>query len=306
MKNLWIDTDCGVDDSMAILIALNCPNVNVIGISCVGGNVSLENVERNVMRTLTVYGKTNIPVYRGCEGGMLAEPNHIPEIHGKYGLGEVDFDSYGVEMNMKVEKENAVFALIDTLMKKDDVELLTLGPLTNIAHAIHIEPKIIQRIKSVVIMGGAEDLNGNTTKYAEFNFKSDPESAAIVFKYIPANKITMVSWTLTCKYIIKDDLLKELFCSNGTVMERWLNDTWKPAIRFNVDKALTADPLAALVACYGDKAIKAVVRAKIDIVLSGEKVAASVPTPDEDGVHIIDAIDFDFYIKVLRDLLKYK
>ena len=67
MRSLWIDTDCGVDDSGAILIALNCSNVNVIGISCVGGNVSLENVERNVMRTLSVYGKTDIPVsFRIC------------------------------------------------------------------------------------------------------------------------------------------------------------------------------------------------------------------------------------------------
>lgn len=306
MKNLWIDTDCGVDDSMAILIALNCPGVNVVGISCVGGNVSLDNVERNVLRTLSVYGRADIPVYRGCARGLLAEPNHIPDIHGSDGLGDIDFDSYGVPLRASTAPQNAVAALIDTLMARDDVDLLTLGPLTNIAHAIHIEPRIVPRIRSVVVMGGAEDLRGNTTEFAEFNFMSDPEAAAMVFRYVPQQKITMVSWTLTCKYVIEGDLLRELFCSRSTVMERWLCDTWKPAIRFNVDKALTADPLAALVACYGDRAVRAESRAHVDIVLAGERVAASVPTPDENGTTIIDEVDFDFYVKVLRELLRYK
>ena len=277
MRSLWIDTDCGVDDSGAILIALNCSNVNVIGISCVGGNVSLENVERNVMRTLSVYGKTDIPVYHGCEAGLIANPLHASHIHGTDGLGDIDFNSYGVKMEMKVQKENAVFALIDILMKRDDVEILTLGPLTNIAHAIHIEPKIIAKIKSITIMGGAEDLKGNVTKYAEFNFKADPEAAAMVFKYIPGNKITLVSWTLTIKYVMKDDNLNELFYSRDTVIGRWVNDIWQTAIKYNGNKTYTADPLASFVACYGNKAIKTVKRAGIDIILSGEKTAASVP-----------------------------
>lgn len=306
MKNLWIDTDCGVDDSGAILIALNCPNVNVVGISCVGGNVSLENVERNVMRTLSVYGKTNIPVYGGCECGLLTEPIHATQIHGTDGLGDVDFESYGIENNMKSREENAIFALIDVLMKNDDIEILTLGPLTNLAHAIHIEPKIIPKIKSVTIMGGAEDLKGNVTKFAEFNFRADPEAAAMVFKYIPANKITLVSWTLTIKYVMKDENLKELFYSRDTVLGRWVNDIWQTAINYNGNKTYTADPLASFVACYDDTAITASERAKIDIILSGEKVAASVPTYNEDGVRIVTAIDFDHYLDVFRALIKYK
>ncbi|KAH0789876.1 inosine-uridine preferring nucleoside hydrolase-like [Histomonas meleagridis] len=304
MKKVWIDTDCGVDDSLAIILALNCPNVEVLGISCIGGNTSVDNVTNNVLRTLAVYGKQDIPVYRGCEQGLIADPIHIPEIHGNDGLGDVDFASYGIKLTAKVQPTNAIFAIIDTFLHNDDITLITIGPLTNIAIAIHVEPKIIDNIKNVFIMGGAEDMKGNTTKYAEFNFKCDPEAAHMVLKSIPNFKITLITWTLSCKNIIKGNLLHEFFGQGCTIMERWIRDIWQVAIKHDSHSAIIADPLTAFVACYGEKAIVDTVKMKFEIPLFGEKIAATVGKEDPCGVTVVKAIDFEFLKEVFRRILK--
>ncbi|KAH0794302.1 inosine-uridine preferring nucleoside hydrolase-like [Histomonas meleagridis] len=302
-RKLWIDTDCGVDDSTAILIALDCPDVEVVGISCVGGNVSLDKVINNVIRTISVYGKDDIPVYPGCQKPLIVDAVHIPEIHGNDGLGDIDFSKFNTEIKVKPQSEHAVFALIKTFMENDDISLLTLGPLTNIALAIHIEPKLITKIKSVIIMGGAEDMKGNTSKTAEFNFFCDPESAHIVMNALPPEKVTLVTWTLTCTHAFNDDIVKNYLQQDKTTMERWLKETWKVVVAFCSGSAYLADPIASFVACYGEKAIKSFVNMKIEVPTNGENKGATIAEESNGGFCVVKEINFQYFLEVLRKLM---
>lgn len=181
---LWIDTDSGVDDATAILFALNAPNVEIAGISCVGGNVQLDNVIKNVNRTLLVFGKKpvqEIPIFAGCSRALVNPPMVIPEIHGNDGLGDIKNSDFQInEADFKLDKsKHAVNALIDCVSQHqyskendDRITLLCIAPLTNIAIALRMaEKEMINGIKEIIIMGGCEEGSGNTSKYAEFNFR---------------------------------------------------------------------------------------------------------------------------------------
>ena len=301
---LWIDTDCGVDDSTALLICLSSPNVEIIGISCIGGNVSCDQVTLNVRRTLKAYGKENIPVYKGCERGLIADSMHIPEIHGKDGLGDIDLDAFGVRDVVPIQKENAIFKLIDVLKENNDIEILTLGPLTNLAIALQICPEIEKNIKRLTIMGGAEDLKGNTTKFAEFNIYCDPEAAAIVFREVQPSKIYLATWTLTVHHIVTGDDFTSIFLQKDTYMQRWIGATWHLPIEHDSGNALMADPLAAFV-CVSPEYIKEDKRATIEVPLSGEQRGATVSKDDPNGAHIVQKIDLSKFFENINKLLQH-
>ncbi|OHT11328.1 Inosine-uridine preferring nucleoside hydrolase family protein [Tritrichomonas foetus] len=321
--NLWIDTDCGIDDSTAILICLDSPRINVVGISCIGGNVSVSNVSINVLRTLKAYSHhlnkinnqlkqnkineyENIPVYAGCEKALLTPSMHVPHIHGNDGLGDIDPSEFDVQETVEKRPENGVFKMIETIRKYEHITVMTLGPLTNFALANHLAPDISEHIDSLVIMGGAEDLKGNTTKFAEFNIRCDPEAAKIVFDTFPNHKITLSTWSLTMKNGISGENFNFIFKQNGpdcTIMQRWIAKTWEKALKHDNGVALMADPLAAFIVAYGDDAILESMRKKIDVPLFGEEVGATKCNDDANGVRIVTKINFDLLMSVMKHLL---
>ena len=299
---LWIDTDCGVDDSTAILISLFSKNTEILGISCIGGNVSCDQVTLNVRRTLKAFGKEDIPVYKGCERALISEPRHIPEIHGQDGLGDIDYDAFGIRDVVPMQEENAVFKLVEVLKENEDIELLTLGPLTNIALAMHIAPEIKKNIKHIMCMGGADNLEGNTTKFAEFNFFCDPEAAAIVLREFDNTKITLCTWNLTMKHAIKGEAVKDFFLRKETYLQRFVGATWHLPIEYDGDQALMADPIASFL-CMQPDAIKKERIVKIEIPLSGEQRGATICTDVPSGVHIVTEFDLEQYVAYMRSLL---
>jgi inosine-uridine nucleoside N-ribohydrolase len=177
-RNVIIDCDTGMDDALALLLALRSPELNIIGITCVNGNVTLDKVLVNTLKVVSSSGK-NVPVYAGAAVPLLPEKSqNAPEIHGSDGLGNLDFPGPKVK---KIEEENAIAFIIKTLMDtKVPMDWITLGPLTNAALAIREEPRIQNKIKELTMMAGAVDF-GNTTPVAEFNVFADPEAAKIVF-----------------------------------------------------------------------------------------------------------------------------
>lgn len=302
---IWIDTDAGVDDATAILICLNCPDVEIIGISCVDGNASLQNVIRNVNRTLKVWGKTDIPIYAGCSKALIQPSMEIPEIHGKDGLGDIDDKSYGIDTPIMLEKEHAVNALIDACNKYEDLNVLCLAPLTNIACALRMNQEAFLKIKHLYIMGGAEDGVGNTSPYAEFNWRADPEAAHIVLESFPQVRTTIISWTLTvtCSWQPKTF---DVCYLEGTEIRRFVKETWNATLTFCKGIFYPADPLAAFVACYGDKAVTKSERLRLSIVLHGEKIGMSPAVPDENGCLVIKGCDREFFLDVLRKLQDHR
>lgn len=197
-EKIFIDTDCGIDDAVAIMLALSSPEVEVAGISCVAGNTSLDHVVDNVCGLLAFYARTDIPVYRGCSTSLLRIEHNADHIHGKNGLADVYLESGG----KTVEAQNAAEGIYLAAKANPGMKLVTLGPLTNAAFAFNMYPELKELISEIVIMGGAVG-PGNVTPWAEFNFYFDPESVAFVLG--TGVKIRILSWDATVDMSVPED-----------------------------------------------------------------------------------------------------
>ncbi|CAL8322674.1 unnamed protein product [Merluccius merluccius] len=196
-KKLLIDVDCGVDDAQAIMMALAAPNVEVLGITCVHGNTTVENVCRNTLRVLKVCHKLEIPVFKGADKPILGKCIQAEHFHGMDGLGDVpDLNVPGLDM---IQEEGGVSAMIRLVNENPgQITLVATAPLTNLALAVKLDPSFPSKLKGVFIMGGNTESRGNTTVCAEFNFAADPEAAYIVLNeyHCPT---TMACWEFTCR-----------------------------------------------------------------------------------------------------------
>jgi purine nucleosidase len=180
VQKIIIDTDPGQDDAVAILLALASPELSVLGITAVAGNVPLKLTEKNACKICELAGKPETKVYSGAIRPLVRELVTAEEVHGKTGLDGPALP----EPTMKLQDGHAVDFIVETLMTEESgtVTLCPLGPLTNIALALNREPKIARRIKQIVLMGGGFFEGGNTTPAAEFNIHVDPHAADVVFR----------------------------------------------------------------------------------------------------------------------------
>ncbi len=179
-RKIIIDTDPGQDDAVAILLALASPELEVLGITCVAGNVPLPLTSKNARVVCELAGRTDVPVFAGCDRPLARDLVTAEYVHGKTGLDGIDLP----EPQMPLQEQHAVDFLIETLRANPagSVTLCPLGPLTNIATALRRAPDIAEKIAEIVLMGGAYFEVGNTTPAAEFNIHVDPQAAEIVFK----------------------------------------------------------------------------------------------------------------------------
>lgn len=177
-QKIIIDTDPGQDDAVALLLALASPDdLEVLGITSVAGNVPISYTTRNCLMLVELAHRTDVPVYQGSAGPLARELVTAESIHGPTGIDGIDRP----EPSTHLADGTAVDFIVDTLMSTEDVIVCTLGPLTNIAHALTAEPLIAPRIKQLVLMGGGHFEGGNITPSAEFNIFVDPQAAAQVF-----------------------------------------------------------------------------------------------------------------------------
>jgi purine nucleosidase len=178
-RKIIIDTDPGQDDAVAILLALASPELDVLGITAVAGNVPLRLTEKNARKICELADKPETKVFAGAIRPLVRSLVTAEYVHGKTGLDGPDLP----EPTMRLQDEHAVDFIVETLMKEESgtVTLCPLGPLTNIALAMIREPRIVSRIKEIVLMGGGFFEGGNTTPAAEFNIYVDPHAADVVF-----------------------------------------------------------------------------------------------------------------------------
>ena len=180
-QKIIIDTDPGQDDAVAILLALASPDeIEVLGITAVAGNVPLSLTEKNARIVCELAGRPDIPVFAGCDRPLKRKLVTAEHVHGKTGLDGPELP----EPKIKLQEKHGVDFIIDTILQEPEnsISLCPLGPLTNIASAILKQPKIVSRIKKIVLMGGAYFEVGNITPAAEFNIFVDPDAAKIVFE----------------------------------------------------------------------------------------------------------------------------
>ncbi len=179
-RKIIIDTDPGQDDAVAILLALASPELEVLGITCVAGNVPLPLTAKNARVVCELAGRTDIRVFAGCDRPLRRKLVTAEYVHGKTGLDGIALP----DPVMPLAEGHAVDFLIETLREEapGTVTLCPIGPLTNIATAFARAPDIVPRVAEIVLMGGAYFEVGNVTPAAEFNIHVDPEAAEIVFR----------------------------------------------------------------------------------------------------------------------------
>ena len=177
-QRLIIDTDPGIDDALAILLALAEDSIQLEGLSIVHGNCSTPQGTANALSILELAGAEDIPVYSGFERPLVRDPLFAPETHGNTGLG---YASLPLAKTAPRTEHAVDFIIKKILSAPGEITLVAVGPLTNVAAAIRLEPGIINAVKQVIVMGGAIQHSGNTTPLAEFNVYADPHAAHMVF-----------------------------------------------------------------------------------------------------------------------------
>ncbi|MFL5806035.1 MAG: nucleoside hydrolase [Roseiflexaceae bacterium] len=215
MKRVIIDCDPGVDDSMAILLAFNSPEVQVEGLTTVFGNTGTAITTQNALRLVELAGRPDVPVAAGAQKPLLrpfAGDGWV--VHGRNGLGGVAYpDPQG-----QPDRRHAAQLIVETIMANPgQITLVPIGPLTNIALAVALEPRITQQVELVVLMGGAATVPGNVSAVAEANIHNDPEAANIVFH--AGWPLVMVGLDVTTKSIMSSAYMERLRSANNRYTE---------------------------------------------------------------------------------------
>ena len=194
-KKIIIDTDPGQDDAVALLLALASKELEILGITCVAGNVPLSLTSENARKILELTRYTEIPVFAGADRPIKRTLVTAEHVHGKTGIDGPVLE----KPKIKLQSKEAIEFIIETILSypKDEITLCTLGPLTNIGLAFQREPRIKTLIKEIIMMGGGFFEGGNITPAAEFNIYVDPEAAAEVL--VSGIPITMLPLDVTHK-----------------------------------------------------------------------------------------------------------
>ena len=301
MQKVIIDTDPGIDDSLALLVALNSPELDVIGITIVEGNVPTEIGVQNALKVLEEAGKPDIPVFEGASLPLKHEYISAQDTHGLDGLGESNISS----PKISVSDLKASSAYEKLLSDNEDVWVLALGPLTNIALAMEKTPKVWGNMSRLIIMGGAYQSNGNTSPVAEYNFWVDPDAAEYVLQNSPV-VAEIVPLNVTRKILLTPNILslmqrlnpdKTMFINK--IIQFYFDFHWSQE---HVLGAVINDPLVIIHALYPEytsgisKYVTVVTEGKalgqsiVDVANFWKKEANAVILTEVDSLHVMAEI----------------
>jgi purine nucleosidase len=242
-KRLIIDTDPGIDDALAILLALASPEVQLEGLTVVSGNTTAAQGVLNALGVLELAGALSIPVYQGVPIPLIQPLVVATETHGEIGIGYARLPM----PKLKLSQQHGVDWIIETILSNPgEISLVAIGPLTNIAMAIRREPRLVGAVQEVIIMGGAIRAGGNTTPLAEYNIYCDPHAAHIVFH--SGLPITLVPLDVTYRVILTNQDVQQLL-ETPSPITRFIADATRFYMEFHdeyqkIDGCVINDPLA--------------------------------------------------------------
>lgn len=306
-RKILLDCDPGHDDAVAMMLAWGNPSIELLGVTTVGGNQTLDKVTRNALSVATVVGMHDVPIAAGCRLPLVRPVEIAPDVHGDSGLDGVELPEPAVELDPR----HGVDLIIETIMSNEPgtVTLVPTGPLTNIAMAARKEPRIVERVQEVVLMGGGYHV-GNWSPVAEFNIKVDPEAAHIVFN--EKWPIVMVGLDLTHQALATDEVAERIAAVPGSVSQftlglfTFFRKAYQDAQGFDFPPVHDPCTLAYLI----DPTIVETVKVPVDVELNGSlttgmtvadfrapapedchtKVATRLDAPGFWGL-VVDAID---------------
>lgn len=288
MEKIILDCDPGHDDAIAILLAAGNPEIELLGVTTVAGNQTLEKVTRNAQAVCQVAG-IDVPIARGASVPLVTPQVVAEDIHGGGGMDGPTLP----EITGELDPRHAVDFIIETVMAHEPgtVHLVPVGPFTNIALAMRKEPRIIERVKSVIVMGGAYT-RGNVTPTAEFNIYVDPEAAEAVFR--ADWDVTMVGLDLTHQALATQELqdrVRAIGAETGNteipefILDIWgfIGKTYNEVFEFEAPPVHDACCVAALI----DPAVMRTELAHVSVELHGQwtKGMTVVNFAEKPGMH---------------------
>ncbi len=301
-RTLIIDTDPGVDDAIALLMAFADPATDVLAACGVAGNVGLDRVMENLPAILDAADAPEVPIFAGCDRALLGDRRDADGFHGANGLGDAE-----VAPSLRaLRAEHASAALVRLARERaGEITLLALGPLTNVAVALALEPELPRLLRGIVIMGGTIRGQGNVTAAAEFNAWADPEAAYRVLGCGAA--LTLVSWETTLDHSVPWDAW-DAWTGGDTSRARFVREI-TAAMRVSEEARgragfLIPDPLAAAVALAPECVVHADER-PVAIELAGrltrgQTVVDERPQRGAANVRIVRRIDMDVVEALIR------
>ena len=270
-KKVIIDCDPGIDDSLALILALSSSEIDIVGITIVSGNVEAKQGAKNALKVLKLMKREDIKVYIGEELPLVRELITAQDTHGEDGLGETHYEEANIEIN---------YGGVDFILenaKKGDLNIIALGPLTNLAKAIEKDIEAFNMINEIVSMGGAYKSHGNCSQVAEFNYWVDPHSVSEVFEKsnVP---FSMVGLDVTRDIILTPNLIELIKQIGGEVAE-FIGDITRFYVDFHWEQERTLgcvinDPLA--VAYFIDRTLCEGFTSYLDIVTEGKAVGQTL------------------------------
>lgn len=271
-EHVLIDTDPGIDDAMALLLALLSPELEIAAITTVSGNVFVDTATRNVFTILSLLSPEVRPsVAKGASRPRRKEPIHAAHIHGDDGLGRLDRYHYPSPSGTLSDRHAVDEILYQLRVSAQPLTVIALGPLTNIAEAIEKDREVMAKVKRIVMMGGAVAVPGNITPVAEFNLFVDPHAASIVFNAgIP---LTVVPLDVTRQVKLTEERLTAAVACRQTAVSQFLLDCTAEAFAFAKEQEGEAciylhDPLAVSIVI--DPSLVSMQAMHIEIETQGE------------------------------------
>lgn len=293
-RKIILDCDPGHDDAVAMVLAHGNPHIDLLAVTTVFGNQTLEKVTENALVVGTIAGISGVPFAAGCPRPLVREIENAPQIHGESGMD----GPAQPESRIELDERHAVDLIIELIMSHEpgEITLVPTGALTNIALAARREPRIVERVREVVLMGGGYH-TGNWSAVAEFNIKIDPEAAHIVFN--EKWPVVMVGLDLTHQALATKDVVQriEKIGTSPAKFVRELMDFFAQAYRDHqgFDAPPVHDPCA--VAYVIDPTVVRTLRAPVSVELRGEltlgMTVADFRAPATEDCHTSVAVDLD-------------
>ncbi len=273
-----VDCDPGIDDSLALLLLLKSPEINIVGITTVSGNVPAELGAKNVFKVLKLTDRLDIPVYIGASNPLTVPYVSAQDTHGDDGLGNSRIPPVKVQA-----KHGAIDFILRTFQNAPQTELLVLGPMTNIAMCLRQDPHIFDQTKRLIAMGGNYASFGNCSPVAEYNFWCDPHAAKEVFTKSHV-KIEMVGLDVTRKIVLTPNILEYIKQVGGPIA-----DFIKKITRFYIDFHWQQE---GLIGCVINDPLAAACLLLPDLLSGFASYTKIAATGTARGESIVDAHDF--------------
>ncbi len=298
-RRFVIDTDTASDDAVALVMALRHPDVRVEAITVVAGNVGLEQAVQNALYTVEICGG-DVPVYAGAEAPVARQLRTAHHIHGTDGFGDIGLSLTGREP----AGNDGALALAQTIDRHaGEITMVTLGPLTNVAHALRLDPELPDKVSACYLMGGVGQGPGNITLVAEFNIWVDPEAARAVFE--SGLPIHMIGWDIANGFAHFEPSEAEALRALGTPLAEFCVDIQRSQASSRAGGFTLPDPTTMAVAI--DPAVATEVR-RLHVAIEtesdlcrGQTVVDHVGvTKQEPNVDVVLEIDRDRFLELLR------